>query len=29
MVSLATRRATEFWSSVGYEASATYFRKML
>jgi ribosomal protein S18 acetylase RimI-like enzyme len=29
IVSLATRRAAEFWSAVGYEASATYFRKML
>jgi GNAT superfamily N-acetyltransferase len=29
MASLATRRAAEFWSAVGYEASATYFRKML
>jgi GNAT superfamily N-acetyltransferase len=29
MVSLATRRATEFWSAVGYEASATYFRRVL
>jgi GNAT superfamily N-acetyltransferase len=29
MVSLATRRAVEFWSAVGYEASATYFRKVL
>jgi len=29
MVSLATRRATAFWSSVGYEMSATYLRRML
>ncbi len=29
MVSLATRRAGDFWSAVGYEASATYFRKMV
>jgi GNAT superfamily N-acetyltransferase len=29
MVSLATRRAAEFWSAVGYEASATYFRKRM
>ena len=29
MVSLATRRAAEFWSAAGYEASATYFRKVL
>jgi GNAT superfamily N-acetyltransferase len=29
MVALATRRAGEFWSAVGYEASATYFRKLL
>ena len=29
MVSLATRRADEFWSAVGYEASATYLRKVL
>jgi GNAT superfamily N-acetyltransferase len=28
-VSLATRRAEEFWSAVGYEASATYFRKRI
>jgi GNAT superfamily N-acetyltransferase len=29
MVSLATRRAVEFWSAAGYEASATYFRRRL
>jgi GNAT superfamily N-acetyltransferase len=29
MVSLATRRASAFWSAAGFEASATYFRKVL
>jgi GNAT superfamily N-acetyltransferase len=29
MVALATRRAAQFWSAVGYESSATYLRKML
>ena len=29
MLSLAPRRAEEFWSAVGYEASATYLRKVL
>ena len=29
MVALATRRAGEFWLAVGYEESATYFRKLL
>jgi GNAT superfamily N-acetyltransferase len=29
MTSLATRRAAEFWAAVGYEASATHFRKVL
>ena len=29
MLSLATRRAEEFWWAVGYEASATYLRKVL
>ena len=29
LVSVATRRATEFWTAVGYEASATYLRKLL
>ena len=29
MVSLATRRAAGFWSSVGFEESATYFRRIL
>jgi GNAT superfamily N-acetyltransferase len=29
MVSLATRRASAFWTAVGYEVSATYFRKVL
>jgi GNAT superfamily N-acetyltransferase len=26
---LATRRASEFYNAIGYEASATYFRKIL
>ena len=29
LVSLATRRAAEFYRALGYEASATYFRKLL
>ena len=29
LVALATRRAAEFYRAVGYEESATYFRKML
>ena len=29
MVTLATRRAAEFYRALGYEASATYLRKML
>jgi GNAT superfamily N-acetyltransferase len=29
MVSLATRRAGAFWSSIGFEESATYFRRIL
>ena len=29
VVALATRRATTFWASVGYEESATYMRRML
>ena len=29
LVALATRRAAEFYRSVGYEESATYFRKLL
>ena len=29
LVALATRRAAEFYGAVGYEESATYFRKML
>ena len=29
LVALATRRATSFYKSVGYEESATYFRKLL
>lgn len=28
-VSVATRRATEFYVRLGYEASATFFRKVL
>ncbi|MBO3747882.1 GNAT family N-acetyltransferase [Streptosporangiaceae bacterium NEAU-GS5] len=28
-VALATRRAAEFYASLGYEISATYYRKML
>jgi GNAT superfamily N-acetyltransferase len=29
MIALATRRAEAFWKAVGYEASATYLRKLL
>ena len=29
LVALATRRAASFYKSVGYEESATYFRKLL
>lgn len=29
LVALATRRAAEFYRALGYEESATYFRKML
>ncbi|MEZ0299682.1 MAG: GNAT family N-acetyltransferase, partial [Candidatus Methylacidiphilales bacterium] len=29
MVALATRRAAEFYKALGYEESATYFRKKL
>ena len=29
LVALATRRAADFYRAVGYEESATYFRKML
>ena len=29
LVSLATRRASAFWSAVGYEESAAYLRKLL
>ena len=29
MVSLATRRAAGFWSSMGFEESASYFRRIL
>ncbi len=28
-MALATRRASEFYSALGYEVSATYYRKML
>jgi predicted N-acetyltransferase YhbS len=29
LVSVATRRAGDFWTAVGYEESATYLRKLL
>ena len=29
MIALATRRAADFYSALGYEASATYFRKVI
>jgi len=29
LLALATRRAADFYSALGYEASATYFRKLL
>jgi GNAT superfamily N-acetyltransferase len=29
MVALATRRAADFYTELGYEPSATYFRKLL
>jgi len=29
MVALATRRASSFYLELGYEESATYFRKLL
>jgi len=29
LVGLATRRASAFYSAIGYEESATYFRKLL
>lgn len=29
LVALATRRAAEFYKAIGYEESATYFRKVL
>ncbi len=29
LIALATRRAADFYSSIGYEESATYFRKLL
>jgi GNAT superfamily N-acetyltransferase len=29
MVALATRRAADFYTALGYEPSATYFRKLL
>ncbi len=29
LVALATRRASQFYRSIGYDESATYFRKLL
>ena len=29
LVALATRRAAEFYRAMGYEESATYFRKLM
>jgi GNAT superfamily N-acetyltransferase len=29
LVALATRRASEFYEAIGYEASATYYRRLL
>lgn len=29
LIALATRRAEQFYQSIGYEASATYFRQLL
>jgi hypothetical protein len=29
LIALATRRADQFYQSIGYEASATYFRQLL
>jgi GNAT superfamily N-acetyltransferase len=29
LVALATRRASNFYESLGYEASATYYRKLI
>lgn len=29
LIALATRRANEFYESIGYEASATYYRQVL
>jgi len=29
LIALATRRASDFYSAIGYEESATYFRKLL
>lgn len=29
LIALATRRASDFYSSIGYEESAAYFRKLL
>lgn len=29
LIALATRRAADFYSAIGYEESATYFRKLL
>jgi GNAT superfamily N-acetyltransferase len=29
MISLATRRAAAFWASIGFEESASYFRRSL
>lgn len=29
LIALATRRADQFYQSIGYEASATYFRKLM
>ncbi|BBH20130.1 hypothetical protein Back11_14750 [Paenibacillus baekrokdamisoli] len=29
LVALATRRASEFYKSIGYDESATYFKKTL
>jgi predicted N-acetyltransferase YhbS len=29
LVTVATRRASDFWTAIGYEPSATYLRKLL
>lgn len=29
LIALATRRASSFYEAIGYEPSATYFRKVL